>query len=152
MTVQDYKKSILVTADADAAFNAVTVGVENWWTRPDQPLRQLGDRAKFLFPPGMSYWAFELTILDRPRLVEWTCVDALHVHGGQPEEIEKEWLGTKVNWTITPEAKGTKIEIKHAGLTPELLCYDVCQAGWDKFFLGSLKDYLNSGTGSPHRG
>lgn len=152
MTVQDYTKSILVSADANAAFDAVTEGIEFWWTRPDQPLCKIGDRAKFTFPPGNSYWTFELTRLDRPSRAEWTCVEARHIHEGQPKEIEQEWLGTKVNWTIAPDDHGTKIEIKHTGLTPELYCYDVCQAGWDLFFLGSLKDYLDTGTGSPHRG
>lgn len=152
MTDRNYNKSIVVTADANTAFDAITRDVNRWWTRPDKPLEQVGDRAKFSFPPGISYWTFELTQANSPGFVEWTCVDALHIHEGQPKEIEKEWVGTKVNWTISSNAEGTKIEIEHVGLNPALLCYDICEAGWDIFFLGSLRDYLDTGTGSPHQG
>ncbi|WP_299877913.1 SRPBCC domain-containing protein [uncultured Sulfitobacter sp.] len=152
MTTQSYKKSIEVAASPATAFEAVTRGVEHWWTRPDQPLVRLGDRAKFTFPPGVSYWTFELTGMDEPSQVEWTCVDALHIHEGQPKEIEAEWLDTKVLWDIRGHVDGTQIELQHAGLTPQLLCYDICEAGWDLFFLGSLKRYLDTGIGSPHRG
>lgn len=152
MTAPSYAKTIIVEAPVSAAFDAVTKGVAHWWTRPDKPLATIGDRAKFTFPPGVSYWTFELTATEQPTHVEWTCVDAVHIHEGQPKEIETEWLDTKVFWTITEEETGSKIEMQHQGLTPELLCYDVCEAGWDMFFLGSLKQYLDTGKGNPHQG
>ena len=142
----------MVSADANAAFKAVTADVEQWWTRPDKALEQIGDKAKFGFPPLKSYWTFELTQVEKPKFVEWTCIDALHIHEGQPKEIQTEWLGTKVLWTISPNANGCEVELEHLGLQPDLLCYDICQAGWDMFFLGSLKAYLNTGQGSPHQG
>ncbi len=152
MTARSYTKSIDVQAAPSAAFKAVTEGVAHWWTRPDQPLTNIGDRAKFTFPPGVSYWTFELTGMKQPSQVEWTCMDALHIHEGQPKEIETEWLDTKVLWKITAQGNGSRIEMRHQGLTPELLCYDVCEAGWDMFFLGSLKQYLDTGQGTPHQG
>lgn len=152
MTAPSYTKSIDVQADPSAAFKAVTHGVAGWWTRPDKPLANVGDRAKFTFPPGVSYWTFELTGMEEPGRVEWTCVDALHIHEGQPKEIETEWLNTKVFWNITKNGEGSRIEMRHQGLTPELLCYEICEAGWDMFFLGSLKQYLDTGQGKPHQG
>ena len=152
MSAQSYTKSIDVTASPAAACDAVTVGVEHWWNRPDQPLAKVGDRAKFTFPPGVSYWTFALSKLERPSNVEWTCVDARHIHVGQPKAIETEWLDTRVLWQIKKRAAGSRIEMRHEGRTPELLCYDVCQAGWDMFFLGSLKQYLDTGRGTPHQG
>ncbi len=152
MSNPNYKKSILVSANAATAFDAVTSGVEHWWTSPDRPLQKIGDRAKFSFPPGVSYWTFELTDMDRQSRAEWSCVDALHVHKGQPKAIETEWLGTKVNWNIKTDPEGTTIELEHVGLSPQLLCYEICEAGWDVFFLGSLKQYLETGKGTPHQG
>lgn len=151
MTKQSYRKTIDVQAPPSAAFEAVTKGVEHWWTRPDQPLINIGDRAKFNFPPGVSYWTFELTGMKPSTWVEWTCVDALHIHEGKPKEIETEWLNTQVLWQISEHEGGSRIELRHDGLTPDLLCYDVCEAGWDLFFLGSLKQYLDTGQGKPHR-
>ncbi|MEM1076808.1 MAG: SRPBCC domain-containing protein [Pseudomonadota bacterium] len=152
MTAPSYTKFIDVQASPTAAFDAVTKSVAHWWTRPDQPLAKIGDRAKFTFPPGVSYWTFELTSTEEPAHVEWTCVDALHIHDGQPKEIETEWLNTKVLWQITEQDGGSRIEMLHQGLTPDLLCYVVCEAGWDMFFLGSLKQYLDTGQGKPHQG
>ncbi|MEM1286067.1 MAG: SRPBCC domain-containing protein [Pseudomonadota bacterium] len=152
MTNANYRKNITVASDRETAFDAVTHGVEQWWTRPDKPLREIGGRAKFTFPPGKSYWTFELTKTDKPTRVEWRCVDALHLHEGQPDEIRTEWLGTSVVWEISETSQGTTIAIEHVGLTPQLLCYDICEAGWDFFFLESLKQYLDTGKGSPHQG
>lgn len=100
----------------------------------------------------MFYWTFELTGTDQPTHVEWTCVDALHIHEGQPKGIETEWLDTKVLWQITEQEGGSRFEILHQGLSPDLLCYDVCEAGCDMFFLGSLKHYFDTGQGKPHQG
>ena len=152
MSMKSYQKSIDVSAHSAAVFEAVTRGVEHWWTRPDQPLIRIGDRAKFTFPPGVSYWTFELTGMDHPSRVEWTCVAALHIHEGQPKEIETERPDTKVARELTAQGDGALIRLEHAGLTPDLLCYDVCEAGWDMFFLGSLKQYLDTGQGAPHKG
>ena len=152
MSKANYRKSIDVTSNASTAFEAVTRGIEQWWTQPDRPMRQISDRAKFTFPPGKSYWTFELTKAVKPSQVEWRCVDALHIHEGQLEAIQTEWLGTTVVWDISEESSGTRITIEHVGLTPQLLCYDICEAGWDMFFLHSLKQYLDTGRGKPHKG
>lgn len=152
MNNQNYKKTIQVATDPDTAIAAVTRDVGEWWTKPDQPLNALGKRAKFTFPPGISFWTFELTGLERPSSVEWTCVDAMHIHEGQPKEIEQEWLGTQVKWSITKTPQGCEIKVEHVGLNRSLLCYEICEAGWDFFLLSSLKQYLDTGQGSPHRG
>lgn len=117
MTAPNYTKSIDVQAAPSVAFKALTEGVAHWWTRPDQPLTNIGDRAKFKFPPSVSYWTFELTSAEEPDQVEWTCVDALHIHEVQPKEIETEWLNTKVLWKISEEERGCRIEMQHQGLT-----------------------------------
>lgn len=150
MSNQNYSNSISVSADVDACFAALTHGIEHWWTKPDKPIHSVGDRAKFTFPPGVSYWTFEAVELVPARLVRLECVDALHIHEGQPKEIETEWLGTSTEWQIKETGAGSIIELEHKGLQPRLLCYDVCQAGWDFFFLTSLKQYLDTGTGQPH--
>lgn len=150
MASPNYKASISVSADVDVAYAAITHGIEHWWTKPDTPIGRLGDRAKFTFPPGRSYWTFEAIELTPPNQVKLKCVDALHLHEGQPEEIEQEWLGTVTQWHISKEGAGSRIDLEHHGLKPELLCFDICKAGWDFFFLVSLKAYLDTGTGRPH--
>jgi hypothetical protein len=151
MAHENYKRSLSVSADADVVFAALTSGIENWWTKPDQPIQCEGDRATFTFPPGQSYWTFEAVKLKPSSYVELRCVDALHIVEGQSSETEREWLGSYLRWAISPEGGGTKIEFEHSGLYPELLCYEICEAGWDMFFMESLKEYLNTGQGKPHK-
>lgn len=150
--MNNFNRTIVTAADATAAYNAVTTGFEHWWTKPEGVITQPGDRAKFTFPPGISYWTFEAITLEPYRYVELKCVEALHKHEGQPREIETEWLGTHVIWRIEEDGGKTAIHLDHVGLGPDLLCYDICRAGWDHFFMDSLKAYLDTGTGTPHEG
>jgi hypothetical protein len=150
MNTQGYSRVITVKNTPEAVYEALTAGIEHWWTKPDKPLLKVGDQAKFTFPPGKSFWTFEATVLISEKYVEMTCVDALHLHEGQPKEIEKEWLNTKVMWKIIPQGEYTEIHFTHLGLMPSLLCYEVCQEGWDFFFTDSLKAYLSNGIGMPH--
>ncbi|WP_179954309.1 SRPBCC family protein [Denitrobaculum tricleocarpae] len=152
MTMENYSECISVSANPEAAYHALTQGIAQWWTKPDHPIAKVGDRAKFTFPPGKSYWTFEAVTLIPGERVEMKCVEALHLHEGQPREIEQEWLGTKVIWQIWREGDRTEIALEHIGLKPELLCYDICRQGWDFFFADSLKAYLDTGIGKPHTG
>jgi hypothetical protein len=151
MRTDNYKSKITVNADADKVFWALTEGMHEWWTVPDAPMKKVGDRSKFTFPPGKSYWTFEASVLEPGKCVEMICVDALHLHEGQPEEVETEWLGTRVVWNIETMGPQTNIHIEHHGLVPSLHCFSICEEGWDFFFTDSLKAYLDTGAGKPHR-
>ena len=151
MSTENYAKTITVAATPDQAYQALTAGFDQWWTTPDRPILNVGDRAKFGFPPGITYWTFEATRLTPGERVELECIDALHIHDGQPKEIETEWLGTKAIWRIESHGDKTDIHFEHVGLKPSLICFGICQAGWDLFFVDSLKAYLDTGVGHPHR-
>ncbi|MEO0440502.1 MAG: SRPBCC domain-containing protein [Pseudomonadota bacterium] len=151
MKNENYKRTISVSAGADKAYWALTQGMHKWWTKPDAPMIKTGDRSKFTFPPGKGYWIFEAIALEPGKRVEMLCVDALPLHEGKPREIEEEWLHTRVRWDIKSGVDGTEITVEHIGLVPDLLCYDICAAGWDMFFTESLKAFLDTGTGKPHQ-
>ncbi|MEM1046779.1 MAG: SRPBCC domain-containing protein [Pseudomonadota bacterium] len=151
MTTDSYARAIRVGAAPDAVYQALTVGFEHWWTKPDRPLVEVGDIAKFSFAGRKGFWSFEARVL-RPDRVELVCVEALHVHEGYPRAIETEWLGTTAIWQLEPDGDGTEIRFEHAGLTPDLHCFEICEAGWDRFFVGSLKAYLDTGRGAPFEG
>jgi len=151
MSNLNYTRTISVNAAPESAYAAVTVGFENWWTVPDRTFQQVGDQAKFMFPPGESFWTLEAVKLDPGTRVETVCVDAHHLHEGLPPEVEKEWLGTRIVWSIVGKDGYTDITVEHEGLIPSLNCYEVCEAGWDFFFVSSLKTYLNTGEGRPHQ-
>ncbi len=149
MTSNSYERTIRTTASKDEVYAALTTGIAHWWTSDAGVFEEPGDIAKFGFNGKRGYWTFKATTLDKDR-VELECVEALHIHEGQPKEIETEWLGTRAIWTMSDRANGTEIHFVHDGLTPDLLCFDICEAGWDMFFVDSLQAYLDTGTGKPH--
>ncbi len=151
MSDQSYKRTISVSASPERAYWALTEGMHEWWTTPDLKMMKVGDRSKFTFPPGKSFWTFMATRLEPFRRVEMVCVDALHIHEGHPKDIEAEWLGTRITWSIEAKTDGAEITVEHHGLVPTLLCYEICEAGWDFFFVKSLKAFLDTGQGQPHR-
>lgn len=150
MSSENYRRTISVAATPEAAYWALTEGMHAWWTTPDAPMKAIGDRSTFTFPPGVGFWAFEAAVLEPARRVEMICVEALHRHDGKPKTIETEWLGTRVVWRITANGTGADIDLEHRGLVPTLHCYDICEQGWDFFFADSLKAFLDTGTGNPH--
>jgi Activator of Hsp90 ATPase homolog 1-like protein len=151
MNKKSYAKTIRVSANTQEAFDALTRGYKKWWTSVDNNFDKVGDQIKFTFPPMESYWTFEAKILEPNKVVELECVDALHLLIDKPQASKTEWLGTKARWTIEPQADHTDIHFVHDGLTPDLHCYEVCEAGWDLFFVDSLKAYLDTGTGKPYQ-
>ncbi len=148
MSDKNYQRAITVDAPPEDVYLALTTGYEHWWTTPDKPIQKVGDVSKFGFSGKHGYWTFKATVLT-PERVELVCVDALHLLEGEPKEVETEWLDTKVIWEIVQRSEKTIIRFEHDGLNPNLLCYDICEAGWDLFFVDSLKAYLDTGIVKP---
>jgi len=152
MKQQSYQQTITVYATPSEAYEALTTGYDHWWTNTlEQSFKQIGDEIKFTFPPNTSFWTMAAKKLIVNELVEIECVDAYHLITDKPAASQTEWLGTTMIWSIKANGNKTNIYFTHDGLTPELACYDVCKAGWDIFFVDSLKAYLNTGSGSPHK-
>lgn len=147
MTVNSYTREIVVSNSPNAAYRALTLEFDKWWTPGSNSIRSVDDTVTFRF--DSTYWIMRAKILVPNEYVELECVEAHHVHEGLPPSILKEWEGSKLKWNI--EKRGEKISIAfvHEGLVPTLGCYDICEAGWDHFFVESLKDYLDKGKGDP---
>jgi len=148
----NYSASIEVSASPDACFEAVAKQMHLWWTETTEGnFNRVGDRVKAIFPPHFGFWEFEATKMDSPLCIEMTCIDAHHHVAGQPAEIDREWLGTRIAWAFEGSDGSTRVTLTHHGLTPELNCWDICQDGWNFFFTESLKSFLNGDAASPHR-
>ena len=148
MSQQNYAREIFVKATPEQVFDALTTGYGHWWTKPGNVFSAVGDAVVFRFPPDHGHWTFEATEISAAR-IKLKCIDAHHIGPDFSKELEKEWLGTYLIWEFAPRGNQTRINFTHIGLTPALHCYDICEEGWDHFFVGSLKAYLETGTGTP---
>lgn len=107
----------------------------------------VGDIVTFQFPP--TYWTMHATKLVPYECVELECIEAHHIDDRLPSTILQEWKGTKLKWKIESKGNNTELTFVHKGLVPSLDCYEICEAGWDHFFVNSLKSFLETGKGSP---
>jgi len=144
---RNYTREIVVSTTPGEAFKALTTGFNEWWTTDCNSVVDIGDEITFKFKP--SYWVMRASNLVPGKLVELDCIEAHHVHDGLPISILNEWKGSKLQWKIQRQELETKIRFVHEGLVPSLECYEVCEQGWDYFFVNSLKQYLDTGKGFP---
>jgi hypothetical protein len=142
-----YTREILVSATPEAAYRALTAGFDKWWTTRCNPISRPGDQTTFRF--GSTYWVMVAREVRPHSHVELECVEAHHVHEGLPSSILREWEGTRLRWQVGVQGASTRILFVHEGLLSSLDCYKVCEQGWERFFLKSLKSYLDTGEGMP---
>jgi uncharacterized protein YndB with AHSA1/START domain len=109
-----------------------------WWG-PTTGSAAAGGRFVVDFDEGRRT-SIEVAAVE-PQRVEWTVLSAPH-HSG-------EWDGTTISFDLAPAGAGTELRFRHRGLTPQLGCYERCEAGWTHF-LGSLGDYVDTGRGHPY--
>lgn len=143
----NYTREIIVSSTPGAAYKALTTDFDKWWTADCNLISESGDKITFRF--GLTYWVMRASTLIPDEIVELECIEAHHVHDSLPSSILKEWEGTKLKWEIQKQKEKTKIVFVHEGLMPSLRCFEVCEHGWDYFFVNSLKQYLDTGKGSP---
>ncbi len=138
--ITDYQKTLRIHATPDALFDALTTvdGLSAWWTRATGS-GDTGGQLKFHMSqpePCMM----RVVAAARPISVQWTVTAC---------DFEPDWVGTRPTFTITAiDDATTELHFRHRGLTEELDCIEMCTRGWDHY-LASLRDYVETGTGSP---
>lgn len=136
----DYQNTVLVHAGPDAVFDALTSvsGLSAWWS-PVSGSGEAGGELSFVMN-APEPCVMRVDVAVRPALVAWTCISC---------DFLPDWVGTRPTYTIIPLDDGTtEVRFRHIGLTPELECIDMCTSGWNHF-IPSLRDYVETGTGSP---
>ena len=147
MSGQSYSTKILISAKPESVFRAIAKDIDKWWTELSNQAAQIGDQLTVQFEKTTS-WVMTVSEAFPNRSLVWEVVEANH---DLDELVEKdEWKGTTIKWEIAQTERGCKVTLTHQGLVPALECYKICHAGWG-YFLGSLKNYLETGKGSPFK-
>jgi len=140
--MESYSKTIVAGVSAETAYKAITEEMSDWWTPMSRKFMKIGDQVQADFGEK-SYWKFEAQTLNAPNLIELRCCAANHIYEGLSLDDKEEWLGSVLQFKIQDENGKIKITLTHQGLTPDLKCYEVCEQGWDHYFLDSLLKFLN---------
>ncbi len=147
MTGESYSTELLVSAKPESVYSAITRDIDKWWTVLSNQALQVGDQLIVRFEKATS-WVMTVSEAFPNRSLVWKVAEANHDLEGL--STKDEWNGTTINWTIEEKETGSKITFIHEGLVPALECYEICEAGWG-YFLGSLKNYLETGKGNPYK-
>ena len=141
---ENYQKSVIVNANNQLIFKALTEEVNKWWSDIEGSSKDKGDIFRISFGKE-SYWRFSLTELKINKKLVWKCIESHQDHN--LKGIDEEWLNSEITWTISEEGSNSKIDFLHKGLITDGVCYDVCSNAWDFYILDSLKSYLETGIG-----
>lgn len=144
-TQTDIHFAINVPVSPEEASIAISK-VREWWIRSTEgETSSLGD----IFTVDMSNSAFvkfEITEAQPGRRTVWHVLDCFLPWF----EDKKEWNGTDVIFDIEPTNDGSLVKMVHRGLTPEVECYEICNAGWEGHFTSSLFKLITEGVGNPN--
>ncbi|SFB73614.1 Uncharacterized conserved protein YndB, AHSA1/START domain [Polaromonas sp. OV174] len=146
--MKHYQRQILLSAPPAVVYQALSTpeGLRNWWTQTCDIAAAVGGQSTFRF--GEHYKVMQIKSLLPGHEVRWHCVRALiNVDAFTRKD---EWVGTDIVFKLTPQPGGkTRLDFEHAGLTPALECFAVCERGWN-LYLGSLQSLVETGQGRPH--
>ncbi|HWB93711.1 MAG TPA: SRPBCC domain-containing protein [Puia sp.] len=93
---------------------------------------------------GDSFFDFTVTELVPGKRLVWECTDC-----NMPwYSDKKEWANTRLIFDLDEKDGITEITFTHAGLTPDVECYQDCQQGWTHWIKTSLFSYLTTGKGA----
>jgi uncharacterized protein YndB with AHSA1/START domain len=140
-----YTKTQDIQASPHELYDAVSTasGIKGWWSH-DVIAKDADITVRF---GEKNFQTLRLSTLspDNEVVWEWTA-QYFPVEGTTQTD---EWVGTRVSFDIQANLDGSStLVFTHSGLTPQLACYSKCNAGWNHS-LGSLKAYLEQGTGTP---
>jgi uncharacterized protein YndB with AHSA1/START domain len=110
-------------------------GLSGWWTSDTSGSTEVGGVIEFRFVPGGI--DMEVSELSPPKRVEWKVVD-------QPDE----WIGTTVSFDIEQDGDFTIVLFAHRGWQEPSEFMHHCSTKWATFLM-SLKELVETGTGSP---
>ncbi|MDW3195256.1 MAG: hypothetical protein R8G66_22970 [Cytophagales bacterium] len=146
----NFKQTIIVSSTKEKAFEAVTLGIRNWWGNVNNSVITTVDDEFSVFFEEETAWGFKVTTLNKFDEVRWKCIYANH-SVSDLKGIKEEWLNSEIVFNFKKLNTDTiEIFFEHKGLTPELNCYEICDAGWTYFISTSLKQYLETGKGLPN--
>ncbi len=129
-----------IAAAPGRVFNALTQqdGIACWWTSDLSARPEVGSLAEFRFRQGAAGFQFEIAELNQDEKVHWI------LRQGPPQ-----WAGTSITWKLTPAQNGTRLVFTHEGLPQDQELYVSGVRGNWKYYLDSLKSYLETGKGTP---
>jgi hypothetical protein len=144
MKNQDFTLTLSFDQSPAVVFAAVT-NVRGWWSQGvEGESAEAGDEFTYRHE-DVHRSTHRVTEAAPGKRVVWHTVDAHLQHARDPGE----WKGTDVRFDIARRGKKTELRFTHAGLVPELDCFESCSRGWTFYVGESLRRLVTTGKGQP---
>jgi hypothetical protein len=145
MNNKDYTTQIVVNKDPQTAFEAIQ-NFRGWWSEEIQGTTDVLNESFFYHYKDVHLCKLKLIEkISNQKLVYLVLDNQFNF-----VKDKTEWVGTKLIFELIPQGSNTKIVFTHQGLVPEYECYQVCQDAWTSYIQGSLKSFIETGTGKPN--
>jgi hypothetical protein len=142
---EDLTLTFTVDRTPDEAFAAIN-NVRGWWSGEiDGKTDELG--AEFTYRYEDKHRSTQrITELVPGRRIVWHVLDGYLSFVGE----KTEWTGTDITFDILPKGEQTEVRFTHRGLVPAYECFDSCSSAWHFYILGSLRNLITKGQGTPN--
>jgi uncharacterized protein YndB with AHSA1/START domain len=134
------KDEVRTSVPTGKAYEALTrqAAYRGWWSTTAQVAESVGGEARLRFEKGERpvNMRFRIDETSPNQRVRWTCVG----------HDDPSWIGTWLDWRLAGTGDAVIVSLEHGGWKEA--APDVVAQGW-KHFMGSLKAYLETGTGQP---
>jgi uncharacterized protein YndB with AHSA1/START domain len=134
------KQEIRIQAPSSKVYDALTkqAGYRGWWNAVAEVPESVGGEAQLRFvkdgnPVNMR---FRIDQAKPGESVRWSCI----------AHDMPSWVGTTLTWQLKEAGGATLLSFEHDGFQDA--APNAVAQGW-QHFLGSLKSYVETGTGQP---
>lgn len=138
-----FTTTILVDKSPDEAIAAI-IRPRHWWGKAiEGTTDRVGQEWTYRYKD--LHFSRQRTTELTPDKVVWHVADAEMSF----LKDKSEWKGTDLVFDVAPKGDKTEVRFTHAGLVPDVECYDICTNGWSGLIHGSLKSLIETGKGIP---
>ena len=140
MQATDFTTTITVDQTPQEVFEAI-ITPQNWWSGDfEGNTKNVND--EFTYRYADMHYSKQRVVESIPgEKVVWLVTES------QLNFIEdkEEWTGTKIIFEISKSGDKTQLKFTHAGINPEVECYDACSNAWGQLIKQSLFTYISTG-------
>jgi len=144
MLERGFSTSFLVDQSPEEVFAAINK-VPKWWSgvvKGDTG----GHGSEFVYEvPDVHQSTQRVTEFVPGKKIVWRVTDASLNFVSNREE----WKGTDIIFEIEGKGKQTEVRFTHAGLFPDMECYEGCSSAWGMLVNGNLRRLIMTGKTQP---
>jgi hypothetical protein len=146
--MENFTKTIHFQTTENTVYDALTNSIPKWWTEMfDGVSNEQGKTFTIRFGSNVFKTMLIEGLVPKKKVV-WKVIDSLI---DIPDLKHKtEWIDTEIVWELSSTQNQTSLHLTHIGLTPQVECFNICEAGWHNF-TDSLTEFINTGIGRPYK-